>query len=136
MPKFTKIERPSTPREAYELLRSSKTACVMGGGLWMRLQHRTIPCAIDLSACGLDQIEESDDAFVIGAGAKQSGCCEVFAAFVALKTGRPAKCLYTREETFASSNSRHQMVMDVRVGARKDGSITAIDLYALSNAGA
>lgn len=38
-----------------------------GGGLWMRLQHRTIPCAIDLSACGLDQIEESDDAFVIGA---------------------------------------------------------------------
>ena len=26
MPKFTKIERPSTPREAYELLRSSKTA--------------------------------------------------------------------------------------------------------------
>lgn len=31
MPKFTKIERPSTPREAYELLRSSKTACVMGG---------------------------------------------------------------------------------------------------------
>ena len=32
MPKFTKIERPSTPREAYELLRSSKTACVMGAG--------------------------------------------------------------------------------------------------------
>lgn len=31
MPKFTKIERPSTPREAYELLRSSKTARVMGG---------------------------------------------------------------------------------------------------------
>lgn len=67
MPKFTKIERPSTPREAYELLRSSKTARYGGGGLWMRLQHRTIPCAIDLSACGLDQIEESDDAFVIGA---------------------------------------------------------------------
>lgn len=93
MPKFTKIERPSTPREAYELLRSSKTARVMGGGLWMRLQHRTIPCAIDLSACGLDQIEESDDAFVIGARAKQSGCCDVFAEFFAPKTGRPAKCL-------------------------------------------
>lgn len=71
-----------------------------------------------------------------GFGAKQSGCCEVFAAFVALKMGRPAKCLYTREETFASSNSRHQMAMHVRVGARKDGSITVIDLYALSNAGA
>lgn len=67
MLRFTKIERPSTPREAYELLRSNKAARVMGGGLWMRLQRRTVPCVIDLSACGLDQIEESDDAFVIGA---------------------------------------------------------------------
>lgn len=32
MPKFTKIERPSTPREAYELLRSSKTARYGGAG--------------------------------------------------------------------------------------------------------
>ena len=71
-----------------------------------------------------------------GFGAKQTGCCEVFAAFVAQRTGRPAKVVYTREETLAASNSRHQMVLHVRVGAKKDGTITAIDLHTLSNAGA
>ena len=34
------------------------------------------------------------------------------------------------------SNTRHEMVLKVRMGARRDGTIEAIDLYALSNAGA
>ena len=71
-----------------------------------------------------------------GFGAKQSGCNEAFAALAALKTGRPCICSYTREETMSCSNTRHEMVMRVRVGARRDGTIEAIDLYALSNAGA
>ena len=71
-----------------------------------------------------------------GFGAKQTGCCEIFVAFVTQQTGRPSKCVYTREETFAASNARHQMVMHVRVGAKRDGTLTAIDLHTLSNAGA
>ena len=71
-----------------------------------------------------------------GFGAKQSGINEVFAAFAAYKTGRPCKCIYTREETFACGNTRHQMQMHVRLGAKNDGTIVAIDLYTLSNAGA
>ena len=71
-----------------------------------------------------------------GFGAKQSGCNEAYAALAALKTGRPCICSYTREETMSCSNTRHEMVMKVRVGARRDGTIEAIDLYALSNAGA
>ena len=71
-----------------------------------------------------------------GFGAKQSGCNEPFAAFAAMKTGRPCVCTYTREETMNCSNTRHEMVLKVRMGARRDGAIEAIDLYALSNAGA
>lgn len=71
-----------------------------------------------------------------GFGAKQSGCCEIFAAFVAQKTGRPAVCVYSRQETFSASNTRHAMVMRVKIGAKRDGTICAIDLHALSNAGA
>ncbi|MDY2776820.1 MAG: molybdopterin cofactor-binding domain-containing protein [Collinsella sp.] len=71
-----------------------------------------------------------------GFGAKQSGCCEIFAAFVAHRTGRPALCSYTRQETFAASNARHAMDLKVRIGAKRDGTIMAIDLHALSNAGA
>lgn len=71
-----------------------------------------------------------------GFGAKQTACCEIFTAFVTCKLKKPSKIVYTREETFAASNSRHEMKMHVRIGATKDGKIEAIDLYTLSNQGA
>lgn len=71
-----------------------------------------------------------------GFGAKQTACCEIFTAFVTWKLKKPSKIVYTREETFAASNSRHEMKMHVRIGATKDGMIEAIDLYTLSNQGA
>lgn len=71
-----------------------------------------------------------------GFGAKQTACCEIFTAFVTWKLKKPSKIVYTREETFAASNSRHEMKIHVRIGATKDGTIEAIDLYTLSNQGA
>lgn len=71
-----------------------------------------------------------------GFGAKQTACCEIFTAFVTWKLKKPSKIVYTREETFVASNSRHEMKMHVRIGATKDGKIEAIDLYTLSNQGA
>lgn len=71
-----------------------------------------------------------------GFGAKQTACCEIFTAFVTWKLKKPSKIVYTREETFAASNSRHEMKMHVRIGAKKDGTIEAIDLHTLSNQGA
>lgn len=64
---FARYERPSTPEEALSLLRSKRGSKIMGGGLWMRLSKRTYPCVIDLTDCGLDTIEETEDAYRIGA---------------------------------------------------------------------
>ena len=71
-----------------------------------------------------------------GFGAKQTGCNEIYAAFAAFKLGHPCKCIYTREETMACTNTRHKMRMHVRLGAKSDGTIMAIDLDVLSDAGA
>ena len=71
-----------------------------------------------------------------GFGAKQTLVSELFPALVTLRTGRPAKIVYTRAETFQASNSRHQMRVRVRVGAMRDGTVRVIDMHALSNAGA
>lgn len=71
-----------------------------------------------------------------GFGAKQSAVCEVYPAFVTWKLKRPCKLIYTREECFTVSSPRHEVDMKVRLGANKDGHIRALDLYALSNAGA
>ncbi|MBE5797609.1 MAG: aldehyde oxidase [Clostridiales bacterium] len=71
-----------------------------------------------------------------GFGAKQSAVCEVYPAFVTLKTGRPAKLIYTREESQIAGSPRHEMEIRVRIGASKEGRIRALDLYTLSNTGA
>ncbi len=71
-----------------------------------------------------------------GFGAKQSVVSELFPAIVTKLTGRPAYISYTRQESFTNGSPRHQMRMTVRIGADRDGTLRAIDLYALSNAGA
>ena len=58
--------RPKTLEEAWELNQSKKTR-IIGGMMWMRLRNDTIHTAIDLSDLGLDTIEETEDAFSIGA---------------------------------------------------------------------
>ena len=71
-----------------------------------------------------------------GFGAKQTSVSEIYPALVTWKTGRPAKIIFTREESLIASSPRHEMELHVRVGADKDGRIRGIDLYTLSNTGA
>ena len=71
-----------------------------------------------------------------GFGAKQTGVSEVYPAIVTLKTGKPAKIVYTRKETFTASNSRHATRFTVRMGADSEGFIRAIDFRGLSDTGA
>ena len=71
-----------------------------------------------------------------GFGAKQTVIAEVYPAIVSLKTGKPAKIIYSRYESQIASSPRHEMEIKVRLGADKDGSIRALDVYTLSNTGA
>ena len=40
---------------------------ILGGMIWLKMEDIQIPTAIDLSKLGLDQIEEDDTEFKIGA---------------------------------------------------------------------
>ena len=71
-----------------------------------------------------------------GFGAKQTAVCEVYPAFVTLKTGRPAMCVFTRKEAQTCGSPRHEMEIKVRLGANNDGRIRALDVTTLSNSGA
>lgn len=53
-----------------------------------------------------------------------------------MKTGKPAKIVYTREESMTNGSPRHEMEIKVRLGADENGIIKAIYMYTLSNAGA
>ncbi|MGL4382435.1 MAG: FAD binding domain-containing protein, partial [Bacilli bacterium] len=54
-------------QEAYDLIQGDQKACIVGGGMWLRLQNRFISKAIDLSRLELNQIKEVDNYFEIGA---------------------------------------------------------------------
>ena len=71
-----------------------------------------------------------------GFGAKQTAVCDVYPAFVAMKTGRPARIIYTREESQIAGSPRHEMEITIKLGATKEGKIRVMDLYTLSNTGA
>lgn len=71
-----------------------------------------------------------------GFGGKQTSVCEIYPAFVTMKTGKPSKIIYTRKETQACSNTRHAMRLKVKIGSDREGNIKAIDINVLSNTGA
>ncbi len=71
-----------------------------------------------------------------GFGGKQAIHGELLVAAIALKTNKPASLRYTRQEVFESTYTRHPMRIDLKIGAKKDGTIQAIDCYGLSDTGA
>ena len=72
-----------------------------------------------------------------GFGGKQEMVSEDLPLFASMKLdGRPVKWEWTREDEFIGATTRHQMTTKVKIGARKDGTLTALDVQVVSNTGA
>lgn len=74
-------------------------------------------------------------------GAGYGGKCDPFAsdicaAYLARKLGRPVKIVLEREEVFYAHRGRHPVRMWLKIGCKKDGSITAVDFKAWADGGA
>ena len=63
-----------------------------------------------------------------------SMCCR--AALLARATGRPVKMVNSREESMLESYKRHPYVMNYRWGAKKNGTITAMEIRCVADGGA
>ena len=71
-----------------------------------------------------------------GFGVKQEILVEDVPALVTLRTGRPARWFYTREEELVSARTRHPQVLYMRAGANRDGTLVAMDMRLVANTGA
>jgi putative selenate reductase molybdopterin-binding subunit len=71
-----------------------------------------------------------------GFGGKQEVLTEDICAFATLKTGRPVMLEFSREEEFIAATTRHPMNVKMKVGAKRDGSLTAMEVRVVSNTGA
>lgn len=66
MAKYRNYVMAQSLDEAYAL-NQKKSSVIVAGNMWLRMCGLNKQTAIDLSSLGLDQIEETDDAFFIGA---------------------------------------------------------------------
>ncbi len=66
MLKIANYVRAQSLEEAYTLCQKRNNV-ILGGMLWLKMQDRSVNTAIDLCDLGLDTIEETEEAFSIGA---------------------------------------------------------------------
>jgi putative selenate reductase molybdopterin-binding subunit len=71
-----------------------------------------------------------------GFGVKQEVLLEDVCALVTMRTGRPARWEYTRQEEFVSTRTRHPFRIRMKVGAGEDGVLHALEMDAVQNTGA
>ena len=71
-----------------------------------------------------------------GFGSKQEMLLEPVAAALALKTRQPVHIEYSRQEEFTAARFRHPVIMRMRSGVKRDGTLLAISMHSIGNAGA
>lgn len=71
-----------------------------------------------------------------GFGGKQEVVTEDLCAALCLRTRRPVRLEFTREEEFFATRSRHPQIIRLKMGATRDGQLKAVEMNVLENAGA
>jgi putative selenate reductase molybdopterin-binding subunit len=97
------------------------------------LTRRTLARIFDLDP---DSVRVFCERIGGGFGAKQEMLTEDIVALAVIKTGQAVKFEFTREEQFVAATTRHPMCVHIKVGAQRDGSLTAMQMRVVSNTGA
>jgi CO/xanthine dehydrogenase Mo-binding subunit len=110
------------------------------GRLVLRTSSQT-PFLTRDALCGLFGLERSRVRVLAarvggGFGGKQEMLTEDVVALAVLRLGRPVQLEFTREEQFTAATTRHPMRITVRLGARRDGTLTALQLRTVADTGA
>jgi selenium-dependent xanthine dehydrogenase len=71
-----------------------------------------------------------------GFGGKEDIAGQIHAALLAKATGKPVKLLYDRHESLIAHPKRHATQVRVKIGAKKDGRLTAIESELYGDTGA
>jgi xanthine dehydrogenase molybdenum-binding subunit len=69
-------------------------------------------------------------------GGKEDISVQIHVALAALKTGRPVKLVFSREESFRVHPKRHATTIRLKTGATKDGRLLALEAEIYGDAGA
>ncbi|MDE0330371.1 MAG: molybdopterin-dependent oxidoreductase, partial [Nitrospinae bacterium] len=68
-------------------------------------------------------------------GGKEHPLLGAFMALLSIRTGRPVRMAYSREETMNTGSKKHPFLMKYRTGATRDGKLTATEVDIIGDAG-
>ncbi len=106
---------------------------VMSAGQNIHAHRKTIAEALGLS---LDKVRVIQTPTGGAFGGKLDVSVGGILGLAALKLKTPVKLVYTRSETFAATPKRHPFSMKVKVGAKRDGTLVALDFDLTADGGA
>jgi xanthine dehydrogenase YagR molybdenum-binding subunit len=107
--------------------------------IWDSTQHifgvrRQVASALGIP---LDKVRVLSAFMGGGFGSKNgAGKYTVLAALAARQTGRPVKIMFSRADESQAAGKRPGSIQRIRLGARRDGKLLAIDYWGVSNVGA
>jgi aldehyde oxidoreductase len=106
---------------------------VMSGSQNIHQHKNTIAAAVGIEPAKVRMIQTpTGGAF----GGKLDVSVGGILGVAALALQRPVKLVYTREETFAATTKRHGFAMKAKIGAKKDGTLTAFKMDVIADGGA
>ncbi|MBX3014807.1 MAG: xanthine dehydrogenase family protein [Caldilineaceae bacterium] len=106
---------------------------VICGGQWMHEERQQIAHALGLPEA---QIVVRYPAIGGAFGGREDISIQIVLALAALKTGRPVKIIWSREESIVGHHKRHPYTIWAKWGATLAGKIVAAQMDATSDAGA
>lgn len=106
--------------------------------LWAGLQNPSAARLTFADALGIpaDKLRIIQPHFGGGFGAKLEHKVPLLCAFAALKSGRPVRLVNDREEDFQAGHPRVPMTIRLKLGAKKDGTLTAKQVEIIADNGA
>lgn len=106
---------------------------VIVAGQWMHEEQAQIAHALGLPA---DQVVVRYPAIGGAFGGREDMSIQIVLALAALKTGRPVKTVWSREESITGHHKRHPFIIQAKWGATKEGKVIAAQVDVTSDAGA
>jgi len=100
---------------------------------WLHVDHEQVAACLDLQP---DQLRLTLAGVGGAFGAREDVSLQVHACLLALRTGRPVKMQYSREESFYGHVHRHPARMRYRHHATRDGLLVKVEAELLFDGGA
>ncbi len=102
------------------------------GGQWMHDDRKQIAHVLNMEE---EKIRVSYAAIGGAFGGKEDVHLQVLLALATFRTGYPVQGAWSRPESIKYSHKRHAFWLDCRLGAQRDGSLTALQATIYSDAG-